>query len=121
MRRIRAIALSLALLVVTPGVATADPSTWPGRHQQAINYVINRALSQRGVPYTYGGGNVAGPSRRPDPQPGSAVPAPGVVFPPAGADPLASAPPANTVGFDASGLIVYAFAGVGIKIPRSSG
>jgi cell wall-associated NlpC family hydrolase len=25
------------------------------------------------------------------------------------------------VGFDASGLIVYAFAGVGIKMPRSSG
>ena len=25
------------------------------------------------------------------------------------------------VGFDSSGLIVYAFAGVGIKMPRSSG
>jgi cell wall-associated NlpC family hydrolase len=25
------------------------------------------------------------------------------------------------VGFDASGLVVYAFAGVGIKMPRSSG
>jgi cell wall-associated NlpC family hydrolase len=25
------------------------------------------------------------------------------------------------VGFDASGLIVYSFAGVGIKMPRSSG
>ncbi len=25
------------------------------------------------------------------------------------------------VGFDASGIIVYAFAGVGVKLPRSSG
>jgi cell wall-associated NlpC family hydrolase len=30
-------------------------------------------------------------------------------------------PSANVVGFDASGLIVYAFGGVGVKMPRSSG
>jgi cell wall-associated NlpC family hydrolase len=30
-------------------------------------------------------------------------------------------PSANVVGFDASGLIVYAFAGAGVKMPRSSG
>jgi cell wall-associated NlpC family hydrolase len=39
----------------------------------------------------------------------SAVPSPGVVA------------PSGVVGFDASGLIQYAFAGVGLKLPRSSG
>ena len=137
MRRIFAIAISLAVLVVTPGVAAADPVGLAGNTQQAVNYVIQRALSQRGVPYTYGGGNIAGPSRRPDPQPappGALAPAlapaqtPGLLFAPTGASPLASTgpaavadPTANTVGFDASGLIVYAFAGAGIKMPRTSG
>jgi len=96
MRRIYAVAISLALLVATPGLATADTNSWPVSHQQAINYVIQRGLSQRGVPYLWGGGNVAGPTR-------------------------GTGPDANTVGFDASGLMLYAFAGVGIKMPRSSG
>jgi cell wall-associated NlpC family hydrolase len=30
-------------------------------------------------------------------------------------------PAASIVGFDASGLILYSFAGAGIKLPRSSG
>jgi cell wall-associated NlpC family hydrolase len=30
-------------------------------------------------------------------------------------------PAATVVGFDASGLMVYAYAGVGVKLPRSSG
>ena len=30
-------------------------------------------------------------------------------------------PAVDVVGFDASGLMVYAFAGVGVKLPRSSG
>ena len=63
---------------------------------QATEYVINRALSQRGVPYSWGGGNAAGASRGIDSG-------------------------ANTVGFDCSGLILYAFAGVGIKLPHYSG
>ena len=95
MRRMYAIAISLALLVATPGLATGN--TGPVlTGQQAIDYVIARALSQRGLPYVYAGGNAVGPSR--------------------GTDPLV-----NTVGFDASGLIQYAFAGVGLKLPRSSG
>ena len=57
MKRIFVVAISLALLVATPGLATADST-----HQQAINVVIARALSQRGVPYAYGGGNISGPS-----------------------------------------------------------
>jgi cell wall-associated NlpC family hydrolase len=128
MKRIFAVAISLAMLVVTPGLATADAT-----HQQAINLVIQRALSQRGVPFAYGGGNVAGPSL------GSVAVAPpvGAADPSLGADPLSpnagaaglslspvASPVAeqrvSRVGFDASGLVVYAFAGVGIKMPRSS-
>jgi cell wall-associated NlpC family hydrolase len=64
--------------------------------RQASEYVIQRAGSQMGVPYSWGGGTAAGPSRGID----------------SGAD---------TVGFDCSGLILYAFAGVGIKLPHYSG
>jgi cell wall-associated NlpC family hydrolase len=142
MKRICAVMIGLALLVATPGIATADAT-----HQQAINLVIQRALSQRGVPFAYGGGNVSGPSlgtvavEAPvDP----AVPALGAAPLPAttpapattplpgtvGATGLSLSPVAtpaaaeqrvSRVGFDASGLIVYAFAGAGIKMPRSSG
>jgi cell wall-associated NlpC family hydrolase len=93
MRRIYAFAISLALLMTTPGLATAD--TWPASNQQAVNYVMQRGLSQRGVPYLWGGGNAVGPTR-------------------------GTGPDANTVGFDASGLMQYAFGGVGIKLPRTS-
>jgi cell wall-associated NlpC family hydrolase len=125
MKRIWAVGVSLALLLATPGLATADSFA---SRQQAINYVIARALSQRGVPYAYGGGNAAGPSLGSAPVDTPAAAAgPGL-----GADPLASTsavifpspapePVASTVGFDSSGLVLYAFAGVGIKLPRSSG
>src|SRR5690349_9059180 len=136
MKRICAVMIGLALLIATPGVATADAT-----HQQAINLVIQRALSQRGVPFAYGGGTVSGPSL------GSvAVETPTAPVDPAAAPALGAAPLPTTVGatglslspvatpavpaaeqrvtrvgFDASGLIVYAFAGAGIKMPRSSG
>lgn len=138
MRRVCAIAIGLALmLAVTPGFASAD--AWPGTRQQAINLVIQRALSQRGVPFAYGGGNVSGPSLGTVSAPSApsavidqaagtvGVPGLSPVPAPAPAPALVPAPvpePAPTttaVGFDASGLIVYAFAGVGIKMPRSSG
>ena len=125
MRRICAVMIALALLGATPGIATADST-----RQQAINAVIARALAQRGVPYAYGGGNTAGPSL------GTAS----VDTPVAAADaslatdPLSSnvgvpglttvpvaEPRVSRVGFDSSGLVLYAFAGVGIKMPRSSG
>jgi cell wall-associated NlpC family hydrolase len=95
MRRVYAFVISLALLMVTPGLATAD-TNGPLTQQQAINLVMQRALSQRGVPYLYGGGNAAGPTR-------------------------GTGQTANIVGFDASGLIQFAFAGAGIKLPRTSG
>ena len=64
--------------------------------RQAAEYVIRRAGAQRGVPYSWGGGTAAGPSRGIDSG-------------------------AGTTGFDCSGLILYAFAGVGIKLPHYSG
>lgn len=63
---------------------------------QASEYVIRRAMSQMGVPYSWGGGTATGPSNGIDSG-------------------------AGTVGFDCSGLILYAFAGVGIKLPHYSG
>ena len=64
--------------------------------RQASEYVIRRAGSQMGVPYSWGGGTAAGPGRGIDSG-------------------------AGTTGFDCSGLILYAFAGVGIKLPHYSG
>ena len=141
MRRSYAVPISLALLLTLPMLnptsATADPqgptlpgpslqgSTLPGQsvqsptlpgqsvqsptlpgqsvqgpslvgYQQSTTYVVQRALAQRGVPFLYGGGNAAGPTR------GTGL-------------------KANIVGFDASGLIQYAYAGAGLKMPRTSG
>lgn len=73
---------------------TAAPGRVYGR--QAIEYVIRRGASQMGVPYSWGGGTLTGPSS-------------GIED---GAD---------TVGFDCSGLMRYMFAGVGVLIPRFSG
>jgi peptidoglycan DL-endopeptidase RipA len=64
--------------------------------RQASEYVINRALAVRGTPYSWGGGTAAGASHGIDDG-------------------------AGTVGFDCSGLILYAFAGVGIKLDHYSG
>jgi len=76
-------------------------SVAPGRinrvyGRQAIEYVIRRGGSQMGVPYSWGGGTLTGPSTGIDDG-------------------------ANTVGFDCSGLMRYMFAGVGVLIPRFSG
>jgi cell wall-associated NlpC family hydrolase len=114
MRSIYAFAISLALLMATTGLATAQPYPRPASQQQAVEYVIKRALSQRGVPFSYGGGDTTGPTRGSGPADNAIGLDPeGRVV---GLDPAASA-----VGFDASGLMVYAFGGVGIKLPRSSG
>ena len=81
------------------GSALAQPSSaLAGRVNgpQAIEHVIRRAGSQIGVPYSWGGGTLTGPSRGVD----------------SGAD---------TVGFDCSGLTRFAFAGVGVLLPRWSG
>jgi peptidoglycan DL-endopeptidase RipA len=99
MKRIYAFAIGLAMLVapvVTASIATADPTTRSTDYQQATDVVIMRGLSQRGVPFSWAGGGITGPSR-------------------------GKGTGAMTVGFDASGLMQYAYAGAGIKLPRSSG
>ena len=81
---------------------SAAPPTNPGSKiprvygRQAIEYVIRRMGSQMGVPYSWGGGSLEGPSK-------------GV------------GDGANITGFDCSGLMRYGFAGVGVLIPRFSG
>lgn len=140
MRRIFAFVVCLAMALATAGVANADRLMLPTRNQQAIDIVIARALSQRGVPFAYGGGTVAGPSlgsgstaevSQAAAVPGSipvagtpgAIPVagmPGLTAVPVPSAP-APAPAPRVVGFDASGLMVYAFAGAGLKLPRTSG
>jgi len=63
---------------------------------QATEFAIKRGMSQMGVPYSWGGGNASGPSRGIDQG-------------------------AGTIGFDCSGLMLYMFAGVGIKLDHYSG
>jgi peptidoglycan DL-endopeptidase RipB len=79
------------------GANNTSPSRIPRVYgRQAVEYVIRRGASQMGVPYSWGGGTLNGPSRGVD----------------SGAD---------IVGFDCSGLMRFAFAGVGVLIPRFSG
>lgn len=145
MRRTFALLFGLAFLVAAPGLAGAAPIERPTGNQQFIDLVIARAMSQRGVPFSYGGGDINGPTRgvarslpapgllpttTPPPLAGGLTPGlstPALAAPVAPVAPvapgfgLAPDPSANVVGFDASGLIVYAFGGVGVKMPRSSG
>jgi cell wall-associated NlpC family hydrolase len=131
MRRIYAFVISMALLAVTPGLASADPYTRPARNQQAVDFVIKRALSQRGVPFSYGGGDANGPTLGSDSRPDAlateqlantpATDPSGSLFGIPGSTVLGATPAPSVVGFDASGIVVYAFAGAGIKLPRSSG
>jgi cell wall-associated NlpC family hydrolase len=64
-----------------------------------VQRAIDRALSQVGVQYVWGGGNGRGPST-------------GI--------PDAFGSPLNRVGFDCSGLMLYAFNSVGVALPRVS-
>ncbi len=119
MKRLCVLVLGVAVVLagglVAPGSAVARPAA----NQQAIDYVIARALAQRGVPYTYGGGDVSGPTLGAEPEVAGVEPDPLVsIF---GTTPAVREPRPRVAGFDASGLIVYAFGGVGIKLPRSSG
>ncbi|QYN39861.1 C40 family peptidase [Pseudonocardia sp. DSM 110487] len=65
----------------------------------AVRRVIDRAMSQIGVQYVWGGGNGRGPST-------------GI--------PDAFGSPLNRVGFDCSGLMQYAYSGAGVSLPRVS-
>lgn len=61
-----------------------------------VERVIARAGSAMGTPYSWGGGSYSGPTRGIDSG-------------------------AGTVGYDCSGLMMYAFAAVGIRLPHYSG
>ncbi len=70
----------------------------------AVRSVIDRAMSQLGVQYAWGGGNGGGPTR--------GVRDGGI------ADAFGDY---RRVGFDCSGLMIYAFAGAGVSLPHYSG
>lgn len=82
-----------------PPPATAPPAPPPppvappatGRGQTAAN----AAISQLGVRYSWGGGNASGPS-------------------------MGFGPGAGIVGFDCSGLTLYAWARAGVSLPHSA-
>ncbi len=77
----------------------------PGlRGPQAVEIVVNRGLSQLNVPYAWGGGDANGPTR--------GIRDGGV------ADSYGDF---NKIGFDCSGLMMYAFGGVGIELPHYTG
>lgn len=91
----------LSSLGVADSSASATNSVAPGRinrvyGRQAVEYVIRRGASQMGVPYSWGGGGPKGPT-------------------------LGVDSGANTVGYDCSGFTQFAFAGVGVLIPKFSG
>lgn len=68
---------------------------------EQIGTAINTANDQLGLPYSWGGGNKSGPST-------------GSCCSPNGSS------GANIVGFDCSGLMVYAYAKAGIFLPRTA-
>ncbi|WP_083900429.1 DIP1281 family NlpC/P60 protein [Corynebacterium caspium] len=75
-----------------------------GSRSEKVEMVISRAMAQIGTPYAWGGGNATGPTK--------GIRDGGV------ADSYGDF---NKVGFDCSGLVLYAFAGVGISLPHYSG
>jgi cell wall-associated NlpC family hydrolase len=79
------------------GGGTRIPPVLGGRG--SVRQVIDRAVSQVGVQYVWGGGSGRGPT--------TGIP-----------DGLGS--PLNRVGFDCSGLMLYAYNGAGVALPRVS-
>ena len=75
-----------------------------GVGSRSVRTVINRALGVLGTTYAWGGGNAYGPTR--------GIRDGGV------ADLYGDY---NKIGFDCSGLMVYAFAGAGVSLPHYSG
>ncbi len=95
-----------AVSTPTPSPSGPSPST-PGAAsapQDRVQVVLDRARSELGTPYAWGGGNADGPTQ--------GIHDGGV------ADAFGDF---DKVGFDCSGLMVYAFAGVGITLPHYSG
>ncbi|NKY50798.1 NlpC/P60 family protein [Nocardia vermiculata] len=87
-----------------PRRSMSAPSRPTGSRSELIETVVDRAMSQLGVTYAWGGGDEDGPTK--------GIHDGGV------ADSYGDY---DKVGFDCSGLMVYAFAGVGISLPHYSG
>ncbi|WP_339124276.1 C40 family peptidase [Pseudonocardia sp. D17] len=77
---------ALALVGSVSGIVCTSPGASLETNPKA-QVVIDRALSQQGVPYVWAGGDANGPTKG---------------------------------GFDCSGLIVYAFAGIGVTVPHQT-
>nr|WP_308188530.1 NlpC/P60 family protein [Nocardia spumae] len=87
-----------------PRRSMSTPSRPSGSRSELIETVVDRAMSQLGVTYSWGGGDEDGPTK--------GIHDGGV------ADSYGDY---DKVGFDCSGLMIYAFAGVGISLPHYSG
>ena len=86
-------------LLDRPAAPGPRPGFTPVPRRGSVQRVIDRALSQVGVRYVWGGGTGRGPS--------TGIP-----------DNLGS--PLNRIGFDCSGLMLYAYNGAGVALPRVS-
>ncbi|WP_405165245.1 NlpC/P60 family protein [Nocardia sp. NBC_01499] len=87
-----------------PRRGTPRPSLPSIGGSAAVETVVDRAMSQVGVIYAWGGGDEDGPTL--------GIRDGGV------ADSYGDY---NKVGFDCSGLMIYAFAGIGVSLPHYSG
>jgi cell wall-associated NlpC family hydrolase len=101
-----------AALAAAAAAAAAQPAPAPALRPQpvvapssgGVETVVARAMSQLGVRYSWGGGNYDGPTV--GIRDGGVGDAHGDYY---------------TVGFDCSGLMMYAFAGVGVYLSHYSG
>lgn len=96
--------LNLSAAQTAASVTENASSAVSASASEQIETVIARAMSQLGVPYVWGGGNASGPT--------IGIRDGGV------ADSYGDY---SRVGFDCSGLVLYAFAGVGISLPHYTG
>lgn len=96
---------SLGALFGSTGSFGGGGQVRPGlRGPQAVEVVVNRAMSQLNLPYAWGGGDGNGPTK--GIRDGGVADAHGDY---------------NKVGFDCSGLMIYAFAGIGYDLPHYTG
>lgn len=85
-------------------ITAATTQVVSGSRDEKIEAVINRAMSQLGTPYAWGGGDANGPTL--GIRDGGVADAHGDY---------------NKYGFDCSGLVLYAFAAAGISLPHYTG